>query len=81
MPTPIKRKISREVAVSRARLMAAERHDRNGDHAELRQELAAATWLARIERLVAEAPPLSDERRLRAAAQLATVLGGAHVSA
>lgn len=60
------------VATARGRLAVNTRWHPNADHAELRRELAAAKLAEYVARVVAEAPPLTDEQKTR----IASLLGG-----
>lgn len=51
------------VTQARARLAARTRHYPDGDHAEARRDLAAANIQAYVQRVIAAAPPLTNEQR------------------
>ncbi len=54
----------------RGTLAATVRHHPDADTTELRSELAAARIAAYVEKVVAEAPPLTADQRARLAALL-----------
>lgn len=58
------------VTQARARLAAKTRHNPDGDHTEARRDLAAANLEAYVRRVVATAPPLTNEQRERLAVLL-----------
>lgn len=70
---PKKRNVTTDVAYWRGvvgglnrALRNGERTD-NGELAEAEENLRVAVWTAHVERLVKEAPPLTDEQRTRLA--------------
>ncbi|WP_155850246.1 hypothetical protein [Arthrobacter sp. Br18] len=60
--------MSTPTRAARAKLAAASRHHPNKDHSQLQRELAAAKLEAYVEKIVADAPPLTTEQRARLAA-------------
>lgn len=69
-------KIDPHVARDRAVYAVNRRHHPDADHSAHLAALTVSTWLARVDRLIADAPPLSDEHRARVARQLAQILVG-----
>ena len=65
--------MSNDVRRNRAKLAANMRHHPNADHTNARRELAASNLEAYVARVVAEAPPLTDEQKHR----IASLLGAA----
>ena len=65
--------MSNPVRTEKARLAANVRHHPNKDHTENRRDLAAAKLDAYIEKILAAAPPLTDEQRTKLAELLRPV--------
>lgn len=65
--------MSSDILTARARLAVNTRHHPERDHADLKRDLAAAKLADYVARVVAEAPPLTDEQKHR----IASLLGAA----
>ncbi|WP_147394306.1 hypothetical protein [Arthrobacter cheniae] len=68
--------MSTQTRTARAKLAAAARHHRDGDHSDLQRDLAVAKINAYVAKVVAEAPPLTTDQRRRLAALFAPAGGG-----
>ncbi len=62
--------MSTQVRTARARLAAATRHHSNSAHDDLRRDLKAANLEEYVQRVVAQAPPLTQEQATRIAGLL-----------
>jgi hypothetical protein len=61
---------------SRVAILTRYRDPDDPDLAEARRKMREGFWIDRVEKLVAQAPPLSDEQKLRIT-QLLLLAGGA----
>lgn len=68
--------MSSEVLSARARLAVNTRHHPNADRTKDRRDLAAAKIAAYVEKIVAEAPPLTSDQADKIAALLTKPSGG-----
>lgn len=68
--------MSNQTRTAKARLAAATRHHPNRDHTALQRDLAAAKLDSYIQRVLAEAPPLTPEQLSKVALLLRPSKGG-----